>query len=71
MGKVGDGPLDLRHLLSHQNEVVVDILKLIVNSCFDALEPLANALLVSPMASSCHILILSIKVRVVLSTCST
>ena len=66
--KIGNRSLNVRHLLTHEDHVVVDIIKLVVEAILNTLEPLPNALLSSPMLSSCDVLFISIKDRRTLIT---
>ena len=66
--KIGNRSLNVRHLLTHEDHVVVDIIKLVVEAILNTLEPLPNALLSSPMLSSCDVLFISVKDRRTLIT---
>ena len=68
MTKVGDGPLDGHHMLSKEQHVVVEVIKLIIKSLLDTFKPLPYALLYSPMLSSCDELFISIEDRSVFIT---
>ena len=66
--KIVNRSLNVRHLLTHEDHVVVDIIKLVVEAILNTLEPLPNALLSSPMLSSCDVLFISVKDRRTLIT---
>ena len=68
VAKIVNRSLNVRHLLTHEDHVVVDIIKLVVEATLNTLEPLPNALLSSPMLSSCDVLFISIKDRRTLIT---
>ena len=68
VAKIVNGSLNVRHLLTHEDHVVVDIIKLVVEAILNALEPLPNALLSSPMLSSCDVLFIAVKDRRTLIT---
>ena len=66
--KIVNRSLNVRHLLTHEDHVVVDIIKLVVEAILNTLEPLPNALLSSPMLSSCDVLFIAVKDRRTLIT---
>ena len=68
VAKIVNRSLNVRHLLTHEDHVVVDIIKLVVEATLNMLEPLPDALLSSPMLSSCDVLFISIKDRRTLIT---
>ena len=68
MAKVGDGPLDGRHLLAKEQHVVVEVIKLIIKSLLKTFKPLPYALLHSPMLSSCDELFISVKDGIIFIT---
>ena len=68
VAKIVNRSLNVRHLLTHEDHVVVDIIKLVVEATLNTLEPLLNALLSSPMLSSCDELFIAVKDRRTLIT---
>ena len=66
--KIVNRSLNVRHLLTHEHHVVVDIIKLVVKATLNTLEPFPNALLDSPMLSSCDELFIAVKDRRTLIT---
>ena len=63
IAKIGDRSLDVRHLLTHEDHVVVDVVELLIEATLNTLEPLPYALLGSPMLSSCDVLFIAVKDR--------
>ena len=63
VAKIVNGSLNVRHLLTHEDHVVVDIIELVVEALLNTLEPLPDALLSSPMLSSCDELFIAVKDR--------
>ena len=61
--KIVNRSLNVRHLLTHEDHVVVDIIKLVVEATLNTLEPLPDALLSSPMLSSCDEFFIAVKDR--------
>ena len=68
MTKVGDGVLEGRHLLSKEQHVVVEVIKLIIKSLLDTFKSLPYALLHSPMLSSSDVLFITIEDRIIFIT---
>ena len=66
MSKVGDGGLNVRHLLTHEHHVVVDIIKLIIKLLLHTLKALPHSLVCSPMLASSNVLFITIKYRMTL-----
>ena len=60
MSKIGDGELNIRHLLTHEHHVVVDIIKLIIKSLLHALKALPRGLVCSPVLASSDVFFISI-----------
>ena len=63
VAKIVNRSLNVRHLLTHEDHVVVDIIKLVVEATLNTLESLPDALLSSPMLSSCDVLFIAVKDR--------
>jgi hypothetical protein len=61
--KIVNRSLNVRHLLTHEDHVVVDVVELLIEATLNTLEPLPYALLGSPMLSSCDVLFISVKDR--------
>ena len=68
VAKIVNRSLNVRHLLTHEDHVVVDVVELFIEATLNTLEPLPNALLSSPMLSSCDVLFISVKDRRTLIT---
>ena len=63
VAKIVDRSLDVRHLLTYVDHVVVDVVELLIEATLNTLEPLPYDLLGSPMLSSCDVLFISVKDR--------
>lgn len=63
VAKIVNRSLNVRHLLTHEDHVVVDVIELVIETILNTLEPLPNALLSSPMLSSCDELFIAVKDR--------
>ena len=61
--KIVNRSLNVRHLLTHEDQVVVNVIEVLIESTLNTLEPLPYALLGSPMLSSCDVLFISVKDR--------
>ena len=61
--KIVNRSLNVRHLLTHEGHVVVDIIELVVEALLNTLEPVPDTLLSSPMLSSCDEFFISVKDR--------
>jgi hypothetical protein len=61
--KIVNRSLNVRHLLTHEDHVVVDVVELLIEATLNTLEPLTYALLDSPMLSSCDVLFIAVEDR--------
>ena len=68
VAKIGNRSLNVCHLLTHEDHVVVDVVELLIEATLDTLEPLPNALLRSLMLSLCDELFIAVKDRRTLIT---
>ena len=66
MSKIVDGVLNVRHLLVHEQHVVVDVVELIIKAGLQTLKALPHSLVCSPMLASCDVFFISVKYGVTL-----
>ena len=66
MSKIVDGVLNVRHLLVHEEHVVVDVVELIIKPGLQTLKALPHSLMCSPMLASSDEFLISIKYGITL-----